>query len=333
MLRVDRAEARLGLSRHDAEALNGLLRQLRLSADAFFAADGPPSHATARFGVPVARVTLQLGSAPPTLGLSSVAIVLPPRARGGASKRQVLESVLVLAAGALARRHGAQHLFVPARGLLGDAALRREGWTAEEDEADEADAFPPLCLDRARFPRAAAMDTRAAAEREYADDLVRAWLGTPAKVEGEFQASCGRADVPPDYLAQLEARLRQVHGLCGATFAAEDAACEQEWSLRAAVLNLVVAAAAPPRALTLKVIVIRPCAEGFGLFRVVLNELARIAAHWGADLVLHDCMPAMDATASRTWPALERATVYDEGLGRGKLMLRVPQRLLAGPRP
>ena len=172
-----------------------------------------------------------------------------------------------------------------------------------------------------RWRRAARTSAYVSADfqQEYTDDLVEGWLGTPLDAEAKFARNRGDT-VPDDYLARFELFLRKMHTACelaltdvyqDVTELRSDERADRvvQWSAFSDIaflhLDIVPATLTQPCWLVLQRIYVRPCAEGFGFFRLVLHELARNCIHYGARLKV--CQPVFrtQSVLCRAWGGRE----------------------------
>ena len=188
--------------------------------------------------------------------------------------------------------------------------------------------FQWTVLDPARFPTADQMNTGTgemmeARKRRWMEDSERApMLGafvmkefakhfkykdsdsfqkSPLELEKLFAEHVG-AQIPTNYLQQVEAFFQRIHWLCLATLGPPMSAGGVEgysilevftpvlWASISVKMGKVDGSDEPTIAL-LKVAV-RPCGETFGFFRLLLNELARNAAHFGTRLCIQGALTA-----------------------------------------
>ena len=156
----------------------------------------------------------------------------------------------------------------------------------------------------------------------YTEPHVAGWLRSYAVTEQRFSEKRS-ARIPEDYLSRFECFLEKSHKACDLCFTdaveeqryendtqntqrAFDADTQLEWAAYCDVMYLQIEClpfrgALLPRELKVHQVFARPCAERFGFFRLVLNELARNCVYYGAILTFQDVAVRTQEITYRAW--------------------------------
>ena len=116
-------------------------------------------------------------------------------------------------------------------------------------------------------------------DRDYDPEIVR-WIGTPQQVKDWFVKDLKKSEIPADYLDQSHLILNQV---TTAVLGRRAKAYFLTWVIRFSILILHDA-----KAVVLKSIITRPCAERQGFARIVIFHLMRICYAVDYDLILDE---------------------------------------------
>ena len=120
-------------------------------------------------------------------------------------------------------------------------------------------------------------------------------------LEAHFASACAPT-VSSNYVANLEAFLRRLHLTCMVCFyysGARGASERMRWEGTTDVVRIDMEASG--RAVRVHRLEARPCAEGYGIERLVLFELARTCAHFGSRLEIGRAVERARALAERAW--------------------------------
>ena len=117
-------------------------------------------------------------------------------------------------------------------------------------------------------------------ERAYEQEIVR-WIGTPQQVEDWFVRDLRRSDIPADYLIQLHETLKRATKTVLVGHKTD--ACFRPW-----VIRFGISIRRDQKAVVLKSIITRPCAERHGFARIVIFHLMRICYAANYDLIIEE---------------------------------------------
>ena len=117
-------------------------------------------------------------------------------------------------------------------------------------------------------------------ERAYEQEIVR-WIGTPQEVEDWFVRDLRKSDIPDDYLIRFHDMLKRVTKTI--LVGPRTEACFITFVIRFGISIL-----RDEKAVVLKSIITRPCAERQGFARIVIFHLMRICYAVNYDLILDE---------------------------------------------
>ena len=157
-------------------------------------------------------------------------------------------------------------------------------------------------------------------DREYDPEIVR-WIGTPEHVEDSFVRDLTTNKIPNDYLDQFHEMLNR---LTAVVLGRKTKASFLTWVIRFSILI-----SHDQKAVVLKSIITRPCAERRGFARIVIFHVMRICYAVDYDLILDQPSTAVIRMLETVF---DRRTVHEFDWGETNRPLRVelPQRRYLG---
>ena len=148
-------------------------------------------------------------------------------------------------------------------------------------------------------------------DRDYDPEIVR-WIGTPEQVEDWFVRDLRTSEIPDDYLDQFHEMLNQ---LTTAVLSRRTKASFLTWIIRFSILI-----SHDQKAVVLKSIITRPCAEGRGFARIVMFHLMRICYAADYNLILDQPSTAVIRMLETVF---DRQTVHKLDWGETNRPIRV----------
>jgi hypothetical protein len=145
----------------------------------------------------------------------------------------------------------------------------------------------------------------------YSDEKVVKWLKTPQHTEGRF-AKCFGPNIPSNYLDLFEEDMSSLYDKI-------DTVEQLIFTIDTHIFHIHMYIDKRKKTIMLKEIYIRPCAEKYGFFRIIMYQLARCCNRFVCDLYIETPYAATTAIMNELFEGIiETQKMYIPHCGMGK---------------